>query len=225
MAKLLDLFSGGGEAKQAQDLLTFLAKFEKSVRIEIEHTPINFYSSVKLKSGQVALSNPKIFNKFIEKGKWVRLCPEESGKNELRLEISSADLARSGERNMFFCRLPSAAIGEPKRVGVRHFTGHFKDLKLELVGHASGYRILDVSNSGVRIQLNSEEEGKRFTVGTYLETKGRIRLGERASVALLDMVPRFLSTVEAGLEIVVNPEGNSRAVLKAFLNTIEKKSG
>ncbi len=224
MAKLLSLFSGGGEAKQAQDLLTFLAKFEKSVRVEIEGTPINFYSSVTLKSGSVVLSNPKIFNKFLEKGKWVRLCQEEAGKNELRLEIFSADLAKSSERNMFYCRLPSAAIGEPKRASVRHFTGHFKDLKLELSTHASKYRILDLSKSGVRIQLNSEDEGKLFPVGNYLETTGRIRLGARASVALLDIIPRFLSKIEAGLEFVINPEGNSQAILKSFLYSVEKKS-
>ena len=224
MANLLNLFSGGGEAKQAQDLLTFLAKSEKPVRVEIEKSPINFYSPVNLKSGSVVLSNPKIFNKFIEKGNWVRLRPQEAGKNELRLEISSTNLANTGDRNMFFCRLPSAAIGEPKRVSVRHFTGHFRDLKLELSKHASGYRILDLSNSGARIQLNSEDEGKLFPVGEYLETKGRIRLGEKASVALLDVIPRFLSKVEAGLEIVVNQEGNSQAVLQSFLKSVEQKA-
>lgn len=224
MAKLLNLFSGGGEAKQAQDLLTSLVKTGKSVRVEIEGTPINFYSSVLLRSGSVALSNPKIFNKFVETGKWVRLRSEEPGKNDLRLEISSADLANTSERNMFLCRLPTAAIGEAKRAEARHFTGHFKDLKLELSSHASEYRILDLSKSGARIQLNSEADGKHFPVGEYLNTKGRIRLGDRASVALLDVVPRFLSKVEAGLEIVVTEEGNSMAILNSFLSSVEKKS-
>ena len=75
----------------------------------------------------------------------------------------------------------------------------------------------------MKIHVSSQEEIKRFVIGQNLR-KGRIRLGSKAKVDLMDSTPRAHFENAVGMEIVVNPQGPSRSILDMFLGSMEHKA-
>lgn len=222
MAKLTGFIKGIGKSgPSVHDVISLLGQQKSAVRVEIENTPVYFYSSVSLRMGSVMMSVPKSLNSYLEKGKWVRLQLKEPEKQELRLEVHAANLAGSAERNIFYCKLPNAVLDEAKRAAIRHDTGKFR-VFLELAAHPAPYRVLDLSSSGIKIRLNSEDNKSLFKVGEYLNTPARISLENKASVELQDLIPRFCSQDEVGLEMVAR-EGKSRTILKILLEYLDSQ--
>ena len=62
------------------------------------------------------------------------------------------------------------------------------------------YSVADMSKSGAKVLTASEEEFKHFPIGENLR-KAVIRLGKKASVSVLDTIPRVHYAEAVGLTI------------------------
>lgn len=224
---LLDLIKRAGREKiPPQVILAELNRGKDLIKVEVESTGARFRSRVLLRSGAVVLTYPQHLEKVMKVGRWVRLRPSDQDAHELRLEISSARYGGSGEMAVelgqmsLLCKIPGAVTEESKRQHDRLSTTQFKDLRLEMAGHPMAYRILDLSQGGLRILLPEEEEQPLFQNGKTLARNATIHLGAKARVVLVRVVCRYCEKTWAGLEMEVDPEGTSQKMLDIFLNRL-----
>ena len=229
MAKFLERFTGKGEnGSKAQEAITRLSNERVNLRVEIEKTSLFFHSKVLLRAGAVVLVKPGKLQENLIAGNWLRVRLPSAEKTELRLQISSAKYGEAVQGSTeignvtILCKIPGASVVAPKRSTDRYLTSNFRDLLLELASHTSPYPILDISRHGIRIRIAKSEDADRFPIGSYIE-HGRIRLGKKAKVSLLDVRPRVHFPDAVGMEMTIDPNGNSRKVLEIFLETLEKQ--
>ncbi len=231
MAKFLERFTKrGGEAEDANAMISSFNEDRTKKRVEIENTPYFFYATPTLRSGAVVITTPERFQKRVSEGQWLRIRMPDSERKDVRLQITSArhggtgDMATTPDHFALLCKIPGASVEATKRGADRYGTAQFKDLLLDLSAPAAGsYPIIDVSANGVKIHVSDPEEIKRFVIGQYL-SKGKIRLGSKAQVDLLDIIPRSHFKNAVGMEMVVNPQGSSRKILEMFLGSLEHKA-
>ena len=229
MAKFLERLTGKGDNRsKAQETITRLSSEHVELRVEIENTSLFFHSKLLLRSGAVVLMTPRKLQKHLSEGSWVRVRLPAAEKKDLRLQISSAKQGGSGQVSAemgnvtVLCKIPGASVVVPKRSADRFVTSQFGDLFLNLPSHPSPYPILDISRSGVRVRIAKSEDAARFPIGSYIE-QGGIQLGQKVQVSLLDVHPRVHFPDAVGMEMTVNPDGNSRKILQIFLETMEKQ--
>ena len=224
---LIDLIKGAG--RKSGDALTVISQLSRSktpVKVEIERTSAHFYSRVLLRSGAVVLTYPQKLEAYIKINGWVRFCPSEETRHELRLQISSARYGGSGPmsadvgRMSLLCKIPNASYELSKRNAERFNTRQFKDLLLELRRHPSPYPILNLSSGGLRIRLPEEDSGELFVAGANAAEWGIIHLGKKSRIELVRAVTRHVEKSMVGLEFQIDPDGQERKMLEVFLDTL-----
>ena len=224
----LDKFTkrGDDDAEVASQAISSLTDNRKTMRVEIEQTHCSYYTIPMLRSGAVVVPTPERFKTNLETGGWLRIRINNENKQDLRVQITSArhggtgQMALSPEHIAVLCKIPGAAVMPTKRAHDRFHTSHFKGLQLDIISPVGTYPVLDLSTTGMRVGVESEEELQRFPVGQSLK-RGRIRFGSKAVVDLQDVIPRCHYEGAVGLEIEVNSSGHSQKVLKMFLDSLE----
>jgi hypothetical protein len=218
----------GGGGDEAQQVLSQFTEKTEPLRVEIEATPFWFYASPLLRSGAVVISMPQHLQPAVSSGNWMRIRVSDEERKDLRLQISSAKhggsahMALTPDQIAVLCKLPGAAIVPSKRSADRMNTSNYHDLILDVSSPPGSYPIVNLSKGGVKIRLADEAQKERFPLGKYME-KGAIRLGKKARVPVLDMVPRCHYEDGVGLELVINPQGNARRILDMFLDHVQHK--
>lgn len=212
---------GGKSHERAMQFLSGIVGNNSNVRVEIENSPHFFYSPVMMRGGAVVLTIPVKMQEHLNDGDWVRFAIPEQGKEDLRLQVSNQEHLELGTIAKIFCRLPSVAVEPRRRVDHRYYTAHFKDLLLELP-NAKRFPVLDLSIRGLRIDI---QMGKSiFSIGKSVGVGSKIRMGKRATIALEDVIPRFLGEEVAGLEYRIEGENLSqKKILSVFLESIDKE--
>jgi hypothetical protein len=231
MASFLDRFKKSGE--EAEDANAVISQFNEDrskKRVEIENSPYFFYAVPTLRSGAVVITTPERLKTLVSEGQWLRIRVPDSDRKDVRLQITSArhggtgSMATTPDFFSLLCKIPGASVETTKRAADRYSTMQFKDLLLDLTAPSAGsYPIIDISAHGLKIHVSSQKEIERFVIGQEL-SKGRIRLGTRARVDLMNATPRAHFETAVGLEIVVNPQGPSRSILDMFLGNMEHRA-
>lgn len=225
---LIDLIKGAG--RNAGDALTVISQLSRAktpVKVEIERTSTHFYSRVLLRSGAVVLSYPQNLEGYIKVNGWVRLCPSEETRHELRLQISSARFGGSGPmavgvgKMSLLCKIPNASYELSKRGDERFNTRRFKDLLLVLSGHPKPYRIVNLSSGGLRIRLPEEHPEELFVAGGALVEGGVIHLGKKSRIELVKAVTRNVEKGMVGLEFQLESGGQEQKMLEVFLDAMK----
>ena len=231
MAKFLEKFrKRGEEGGDANQVISSFNEERSKKRIEIENTPHFFFSAPTLRSGAVIIFTPERFKQAVSEGKWVRIRMPGADRMDLRMQITSARHGGTGEMSTtpdFFsllCKIPGASLESSKRGADRYTTLQFKDLLLDLTSPAAGsHPVIDLSAHGLKIHVADPAQIQRFTIGEYL-SRGKLRLGSKAQVELLDLIPRAHFEDAVGLEMNVNPNGHSRRILDMFLDSLQSKA-
>ena len=229
MARLLERITRrGNSSEEAQQIISQFTGQTEKLRVELEGTPAWFLASPLLRSGAVVITTPRTHQKLIVSGNWIRIRVSEKERKDLRLEISaakhggSAHMALTPDQIAVLCKLPGAAVVPSLRKADRISTGQYRDLLLRVSSPSGMYPVVNLSKNGVKIRLADEKQKELFPLGHYLR-RGAIRLGKKAAVSLLDIIPRCHYEDAVGLEMVVDPKGSSRRVLDMFLEHVEQK--
>ena len=229
MASILERIKRrGNSAAEARQIISQFTGQMEPPRIEIEGTNFWFRASPQLRSGAVVIATPSELQKHIKAGNWMRIRVSEEQRKDLRLEISSA--RHGGSANMalatgkitVLCKLPGAALQHSMRGADRLNTGNYRDLVLDISSPAGSCPVINLSKTGAKVRLAKEKLKEHFPLGKYLQN-GAARLGEKAKVSLLDIIPRCHYEDAVGLEMIVNPQGNSRKILEMFLEHVQRK--
>ena len=229
MAKFFNRLGGGDQnGDTAQKAISALAESREQLRVEIEGTPFHFYSRPFLRSGAIVVATPQDFKASLNPGGWLRIRTSDEERQELRVEITSArhggtgEMATTSDEVTVLCKIPGATFASSKRSHDRLQTRQFRDLFLDISSPSSSHPVVDLSKGGLRVGIAGEGDLHRFPVGAYLK-RGGIRLGKKARVNLLDIIPRSHFETGVGLEMVVDPSGNSRKILEMFLDSMAHK--
>ena len=210
----------GKDENSAQALLTRLDKGQQLARVELETTPFHFQSTLSLSSGAVKLQRPIHLEKHIGKGMWVRIRHEEEAV-DLRLQISSTQTSSNSEDAPYFmCRIPGATTASRKRGSFRYSTLHYKNLRMELPGHSNLYRIMDISQTGIKILVAENLSEENFPVNQDI-THGTIHLGKKARVRLQSVTIKHLFPNAVGMIHEIRESGTSKKIFEIFLDTLE----
>ncbi len=229
MAGFLDRIKRRGTGNdEAQQVISQFAEPTEPARVEIEGTPSWFYTTPLLRSGAVVLSMPQTLQKSVATDGWMRIRISEEQRKDLRLQVSSAKhggaahMALNPDQIAVLCKLSGAAIVSSLRSADRIGTSNYRDLTLEVRSPSGSYRVLNLSKNGAKIGVPEEVRETRFPLGTFLE-RGALRLGKKAAVSLLDIIPRCHYDGAVGLEVVIDPKGSSLKILEMFLDHIANK--
>ena len=206
-------------------MISELSKVKTPLRVEIEDTDHRFYSKFLLRSGAVVLKYPQRLKDQLAEDRRLRIELPESPEDSLCLLISSARYGGAGEmatelgQMTVVCKIPSATVEKTKRAAIRYFTGRFNDIVLILASQAGKFPVVNLSTSGLRLLLKSEEQQQLFSLGAYLGEAG-IQLGKMARVKLIDAIPRCHFADGVGIEMVVDPAGISKKTLEYFVEKL-----
>ena len=225
---LRKLRGSSDEGARVNELISKLSEDKTVLRVELENTPVRFRSRLQLRSGAAVLRYPQELQSHIPKEARVRIQVPGETQEHLCMKISSSRYGGSGSmatelgQMKLLCQIPGATVEKPKRAAERFSTSRFTDVVFRLSSGVAEYSVVDMSKSGAKVLTASEEDFKHFPIGENLR-KAVIRLGKKASVSVLDTIPRVHYPEAVGIEIVIDPNGLSRKTLDYFLDRLDQE--
>lgn len=222
-----------GGHKDALKTLSELKEQSGQVRVEIEKTPFHFYSKPVMRGGMVMMTIPVPIQQNLKDREWVRIELGEDSAQELRLQVANQEQVEMGTLAKFFCRLPSVSLQPKRRTNPRYNTSQFKDLQLHSTQGGS-YRIMDLSAQGMRVRISTPlkagvedpaDAGQHgpFRAGEVQEPGGRLQMGNKITLALERILPRYLGPRSAGMEYEVAGGARSEKILTVFMEALDNE--
>lgn len=222
MARLLNLLGGGGgESREILSSLQMLDRNKVPVRMEVENAAIHFNTRISVRSGAVIVAKPLNLREGLNKGGTVRFHLPNSDGKDLRMEVLTPHFNLTNGNPVFLCKIPTAYAQSNMRVATRFSTSRFTNVTLHLEGVSGHFRVVDLSDGGCKVFLNSKEAKDHFKMGVPIKG-GRIDLGDKASVHLSRVIPRNLRGQAIGCQFEVSGEGVSRKYLQHLIESLEK---
>lgn len=229
MLKILDIITGRQKRENAAYSAIFhLSQEKKTVRVEIESSSVRFYSKLLLRSGAVVLSYPQEIDQHLREGGWVRILSQDGGGDDLRLQISSLRYSGSGQMSVelghmtLLCKIPGASFDISKRQSERMQTTRFNNLLLEIPGHPTPFRIVDLSMQGLKIHVSNDVLRKHFHIGDSNE-RGVIHFGSNFSIIVFNLVTRHHNEDLVGMEMDLEKSESGDKKLQYVLDSLKKK--
>lgn len=222
MALLSNLFSGRHKGDPAvRNALARLDREKAPIRLEVEGANLRFYTRLSLRNDMVVVVKPPGLRQGVDKGTRVRFQVPGGSGLELRMEVTAPHFNLSSGAAVFLCRIPDGFVEGPRRKAARFDTTRFSNIRLTLPVHPQPFRVVNVSEGGVKIHLGSQEAARLLHVDKPIPG-GTLQLGERMRVDLASVVPRNRSGITLGCEMRVAPEGPSMKVLHHLLASLER---
>ena len=229
MGKISELFAGKkDQAAIASKVMEELRNTTSPVRVEIEGTTMRFFSKFMVRSGAVVLKYPEQLSDHMSEGGRLRVAMPDSPGDSLCVEITSARYGGTGKMSTglgqmtVLCKIPDATVETSRRSSARYSISHYSGILLGLSSQSQTFPVIDISYTGVRVRLDTEEQKQNFPLGSYLN-KGGIQLGKKARITILDAIPRCHFPSAVGIEIVVDPKGMSVMTMNHFLDKLAEE--
>lgn len=222
MAKLSGILKlKKSEDKEVVKTLNMLERHQTPVRVEIEGAQIRFNTIISIKRGMVIIAKPSGLIQELKTGGLVRMKIPEADARELRLEIITPNFNLTSGSAVFLCKIPHEFAEGARRSSERYNTTRFNNLLIKVEELESGFRILDLSIAGCRVQHQSTAIAKLFPLGTDL-APAEIMLGSKVRVLLATLIPKMHAGTAVGLEFQVSPQGSNKKFLQHLLISLEK---
>ncbi len=206
---------GGGDTLEA---LAELARKKTPVRVEVENSQIRFNSQLTLKRGMVVIAKPPGLREGFATDAFVRLRMPGAGRHELRLKVKSPHVNLANGNIVFICDAPEAEV-DSRRESERFDVTRYNNLRL--VMETVDFRLLDVSESGLRAIANATEAERYFPLGKELRS-AHLKLGAKVRVDLEKVVPRALMPAAVGCEFAVMQDSIAERYLTHLLDSLKK---
>ena len=197
--------------------LSKLAQAKEPLIVEVEKTKTRFRSIISLRKDLVVIAKP-IFLK-LEKGSVVRFQPPGEKDKDIRLEVFQPHFNLTSGSAVFLCKIPSG-FTSAQRGGLRFATAQYSSLFLRLGDSAKKYRIVDISETGILVNLNSTQEAKSFPRNRVL-TGAQIKVREY-NINLDQLTPRAHRGYQIGCEMQVTQGDASLKHLNNLVKTLEQ---
>lgn len=218
---LLNIFGGvKGETRAVHSALNKLDKKKTTVRVELENTQIRFNTVIAFRRNTVVLAKPKALEDGLKTGAMVRFHIPGTDR-DVRMEIATPHFNLTNGSPVFLCHPPKFYAKSSNRDEERFSTQQFKNLLLHLHSLPDKFRILDLSNKGVRILTSNPNPKRQFPMAEKF--KGAwIQFGARAKVELEQVIPRSHKGQSVGLEFIISDNGKHKKVLDQVVKTLDK---
>lgn len=168
----------------------------------------------------VVIAKPRDLRHSVQKGAFVRFTVPDSDKDQLRLPVLVPHIKIPMSMTYaFICGLAPEMTGKSQRETQRFNTSRFRTLFLQLPDLNNNYLVIDICESGLKIQSDDNGSLRLFEPGNEI-TPAHLRLGNRGVIELDSLVPCFKTDNTVGLKMTVKEEGPSRKHLKNLLDKL-----
>lgn len=211
-----------GEAREVQAALVGIDRRRQTIRIEVEKTQVRFNTRISVRRDVIVVAKPAALEAVLHAGTLVRFKLPSQPQREVRMEVVTPHFNLTNKQPVFLCRQPVAFCTASQRQSDRFDTRRFTNLRLELPGFAEPFRILDISQHGLRIEVHSPRPQKEFPANQPLG-QGMIHMGRRVSVEVASLVPRTYMGNAVGFAMTVSSKGDHRKLLAHLLRTLDSQ--
>lgn len=211
-----------GEAREVKAALVAIDRRRQAIRVEVEQTQVRFNTRISVKREVVVVAKPAALEGVLRVGSYIRFKVPGQTHREVRMEVTTPHFNLSNQQPVFICRPPVAFCKASQRQSERFDTRRFSNLRLVLSGFEEPFRVLDISQNGLRIQVPFPRPQVQFPPNQPV-TGGTIHMGKRVSVSLSRLVPRTFKKDSVGFAITVHPDGNHRKLLAHLLRTLDTR--
>lgn len=218
----MQLFRTNGR-RQVQRLLKRLADGRTPVVVEVEHYNLRFTTVLALRRGIVLVARPKRLKGLLRKAGVLRLVDPEDPKRFIRMEIVQPAFIMSNGSVVTLCQTASEELEQDKRHSPRYNTSYIKNLSLVVSNFGKRYRIMDLSEQGCKVMLNSDPELDPLAMGRTDDWKARIVVGA-LSIDLAKLLPRSVSDRSVGCMFQVAHNGDGTKRLNRLLDLVQQQA-
>ena len=212
---------GGSEARSVRRALEDLQRHQSRIRVEIEKSGIRFKSVLMLRQDVVAIGKPMGWKGELPVGTIVRFKTNERKPRELRLEVVNADFRLPNGKAFLICNTPEEFAPKSPRGSERFRTDRFRNLELSFPELGSQYKILNISESGCRIDTGRENLEAIWSVGEPI-TPAMVQVGKSITIELDEVIPRSIQPEVVGLEFKTGRNSKERKHLETLVKWLEK---
>ncbi|MDH4122138.1 MAG: hypothetical protein OEV94_10575 [Deltaproteobacteria bacterium] len=200
MADLFGMFKK--EEDNSTEIFQALQKLESqktAVRMELEKSYVSFRTVIALRDNMIVVGKPPGINDQIEKGVRLRFRIPEL-ERDLPLEVYHAHVNLKNGHAVFVCRIPSS-FAKGGRGAMRFDASRVTTLNLHLPERGETYRVLDVSQNGVRVYVPMGDLKVLFPQGKPSD-RAEIHY-DRYVIHLDSYTPRVYKGRSVGLEVTL----------------------
>ena len=211
-----DLLGKGGPS--TLEFLAELARTKAPVRVEVENSQVRFNSQLTLKRGMVVIAKPPGLSEGFGTDTFVRVRTSQGTRHEFRMQVKSPHVNLANGNTVFICEAPHGEVNS-QRNAERFDVTRYNNLSL--VMSTVEFRLLDVSQSGLRAVTNPTEAEKFFPLNHELHST-HLKLGAKVHVDLERLVPRARLPVAVGCEFTIAPDSMSERYMTHLLDSLKK---
>lgn len=217
------LSAASREQRAVLRALENLTNSKSPVRLESETTGVSFFTVVALRPNGLLIARPRSLRGGLPKDSFVRITLPNHGRKQIRVPILIPQVKlRMTMRYACICGIPTAFSGVCKRHTDRFNTTKFKNLHLQVPQFSSSFRVVDISVGGLRVFAG--DDGERLAEDPEANlAPARIRVGERVSVELENLMVRSHVGNTVGFSMTVRNDGYSGRFLLNLLNKLQEQ--
>lgn len=200
-------------------VLLNVAYTKTQVRVQIENSQIRFNALIcTTHNGSVMVGKPFGVNSQLAAGSFVRLRLPGAHKRELRLEVMLPHLNLSNGHAAFVCR-PPKSLTSCRRHFERYDTMRYSNLRLTRGQEL--YRLVDLSNTGLKVFLTGTQGPNLFPLGRDI-AGSQLVLGLEAHVDLVRLTPRNYQHGMIGCEYAIASDSASQRYHRHLMESVSR---
>lgn len=217
-------FSAANRAQRAVvRALTELSEAQTPVHLLSEQTGVSFYTLVSLHKTALVIARPRAVPGGLPKGTHILLTLPNRQRQQVRMAVLAPKVKLPfSMRYACVCTLPNEFSGQCRRGSDRINTKRYGNLRLHLPEQGRSYRVLDISNTGLRVFLAEEDANLMLFEEGMEVAPAHLQVGKRVQIQLERLVPRAKGGNWVGLEMSVAPDGTSERFLLNLLNKLRE---
>ena len=212
---------GGMEARSVRRALEDLQRHQARIRVEIEQSGIRFKTVLMLRQDVVAIGKPMGWQGELPIGTVVRFKTNERKPRELRLEVVNPEFRLPNGKAFFICNTPAKFAPKSPRGSERFRTDRFRNLEMNFPELGSKYKIVNISESGCRIDTGRENLETIWSIGESV-APAMVQVGKSISIELDEVILRSIQPEVVGLEFKTARNSKEGKHLETLIKWLEK---
>lgn len=211
--------SSAREQRAVMRAITELSREQLPALAEVE-SGASFLTQVSLHRSVLVVARPRSLPGGLAQGAFLRLTLPNHNRMQVRMPVlvPRARL-RLSHRYACLCQLPTEFAGQCRRDADRLDTRRYSNLSLDLREQARRFRMMDISESGLRVYTGEDEDLMMFVRGMVV-SGARLSVGQDTEIALDSVLPRSRGEGWVGMEMHVAEDGKSHGFLSKLLDRL-----
>jgi len=204
-------------------LLQRLEQNNTQFQVEIESTLLRFGTMLLNRGGGVVLARPRAISNHLKKGSFIRFNNPFSQNEVVRMEILVPAFNLTNGTPALICKRPDKILALlQQRSNNRYNTSRFSNLKLYIPGNNFLCRIVDLSYTGCKAIIPSENFAQDFPLNEPL-SGCELKLGSKVSIPLHAVTPKSHHRNAIGFEFTTVADHLSSNYLSHLITSLERK--